>query len=297
MTRQATQLRFISPRVQARARFAACLCGVVALAGCERGSSADAPLPGNDNVLAEASGAVVTEYDLDAYLLATLGEYGAARIDHEGRKKALEGLVATKVIAKRRAEELNAEQEAELDKKVEAYREQLLVKQYLAAHAPPQPVTAEQIQGYYEENSDRFAGRSDRDFEILLSTDVLSDAEQRMLLDRLGQEASEDWAARAAALRAEGFPIQHRRGVVGRAPLHPRIDKTLATMRVGRESAPIFLEDRVYVLRVTGEKRHPPRTLEQASGEIRERLVPLQVKKAITQARTQAMQDVTVTYH
>ena len=271
------------------------LCGVL-MGGCEDHTGSSGALPGNDNVLAEAEGIVVTEYDLDAYLVATIGDFGAARIDDEGRKKALEGLVATKVIAKRRDQELSASDRAELEKKVGAYREQLLVKQYLAAHAPPEPVTAAQIQSYYEENRERFAGRSDRDFEMLLSTEILSDTKRRKLLDSLAKNDDDDWSARAVALRAEGIPIHHRRGVMGRAPSHSKLDKTLRTMRVGRSSAPIFIQDKVYVLRVTGEKQHPKRTLPEASGEIRERLAPLQVRKAIARAKAKAMKDVQVTY-
>ena len=271
--------------------------GSALAAGCDRDASAGATLAGNETVLAEAEGFDVTAYDLDAYLLATLGDFGANRIDEAGRKKALEGLVATRVIAKRRDEEMDPKERAALDKKVEAYREQLLVKQYLAEHAPPEPITVAQIEAFYQENETRFGARAERDFEMLLSTEPLSDTQQRALLHKLAEGGRDDWGRQAAALRSEGYPIQHRRGVVGRAPLHSRLDKTLRSMRVGTASAPIFIRDRVYVLRVTDEKQHPARSLEEASGEIRERLAPLQVKRAIAQARAEAMKDVKVTYH
>ena len=271
------------------------LTGAAAMGACS-GNASNASLPGDDHILAQADDVMVTGYDLEAYLLATLGDFGAMRIDEAGRKKALEGLVATKIIARQREQELSLEQRAELDKKVEAYREQLLLKQYLAVHAPPEPVTAEQIRTYYAENPDRFAARSDRSFEMLFTPESLPDAKQRQLLDLLGKIDDQDWAARAASLRARGMPVHHRRGVVDRAPLHPRLEKALRNMRLGRPSAPIFVQDKLYVLRVTSEKQHPARSLHEASGEIRERLVPLQVKKAIAKARSEAMRGLHVTY-
>jgi len=268
-------------------------CGIAA---CERAPE-KALLPGDDVILADAEGLVVTQYDLDAYIEATLGDFAAARIDEDGRKKALEGLVATKVIASAREKELSDVQRTELEKKEQAYREQLLVKQYVSFHAPPEPVTAEQIQSYYEKNRDRFGARTERNFEMLLSTRALSDAEQRSLLDGVAKSAEQDWAKLAAMLRADGLPIHHRRGVVGRAPLPPKLEQTLRTMKVGKASPPIFAQGKAFVLRVTGEKQFPPRTLEEASGEIRERLAPLQVKKAIGDAKAEAMHNVKVTYH
>ena len=264
-------------------------------AACER-KPEQALLPGDDVILAEGEGMVVTQYDLDAYIEATLGDFAAARIDEEGRKKALEGLVATKVIAAAREQELSEVQRTELEKKEQAYREQLLVKQYVSFHAPPEPVTAEQIQTYYNENRDRFGARTERSFEMLLSTRTLSDAEQRSLLDAVAKSTEQDWAKLAAMLRADGLPIHHRRGVAGRAPLPPKLEQTLRTMKVGKASPPIFAQGKAFVLRVTGETQFPPRTLEEASGEIRERLAPLQVKKAIADARAEAMQNVKVTY-
>lgn len=274
--------------------------GVLVVAACGIGACESKPeqalLPGDDVILAEAEGMVVTQYDLDAYIEATLGDFAAARIDDEGRKKALEGLVATKVIAAAREEELSKVQQTELEKKEQAYREQLLVKQYISTHAPPEPVTAEQIQAYYDRNKDRFGARSERSFEMLLSTRTLTDAEQRLLLDAVAESAEEDWAKLAAMLNADGLPMHHRRGVVGRAPLPPKLEQTLRTMKVGKASAPIFVQGKAFVLRVTGEKQFPPRTLKEVSGEIRERLAPLQVKKAIAKIRAEAMRDVTVGY-
>jgi hypothetical protein len=280
--------------------------GVLLVAACGIGACESKPeqalLPGDDVILAEAEGMVVTQYDLDAYIEATLGDFAAARIDDEGRKKALEGLVATKVIAAAREKELSDIQRTELDKKGQAYREQLLVKQYVSFHAPPEPVTAEQIQSYYEQNKDRFGARTERSFEMLFSTRTLSDSEQRSMLDALAKSkavansAEEDWAKLAATLRADGLPIHHRRGVAGRTPLPPKLEQTLRTMKVGKASAPIFVQGKAFVLRVTGEKQFPPRTLKEVSGEIRERLAPLQVKKAIAKIRAEAMRDVTVGY-
>jgi len=267
-------------------------CGVTA---CER-EAEPALLPGDDVILAEADGIVVTQYDLDAYIEATLGDFAAARIDEKGRKKALEGLVATKVIAAEREKELSDTQRRELEKREQAYREQLLVKQYVSFHAPPEPVTAEQIQSYYEENKERFGARTERNFEMLLSTRTLSDGEQRSLLNAVAESSEEDWAKLAAKLRAEGLPIHHRRGVAGRTPLPPKLEQTLRAMKVGKASAPIFADGKAFVLRVTGETQFPPRTLQEASGEIRERLAPLQVKKAIADARAEAMQNIKVTY-
>ena len=247
-------------------------------------------------VVAEVDGTPITEAELSTYLVETLGGFGAARMDEAGRKKGLEGLAATRVIAKARASELTEQESAELASKVAAYRDQLLVRDYLTTHAPPTPVTAAQIEAYYAKNKERFTSQTERSYELLLSDRVLSNKEQASLVQALSTPSEDAWAKRAATLRAQGLPMRHRTGVLGKAPLHPKLVQIARAMKVRQTSQVMFLQGKAFVLRVTHEKQLPAKTLQQASGEIRERLAPLQIKKSIAKIRAEAMKTAKVVY-
>jgi len=91
-------------------------------------------LDGDDDVLAQVNGAPVTRYDLERTIAETLNEDAIHQLDEDGRRRALESVVASRAIARAREAELEPAAREALERKVVRYWEKFLVWQYLHAH-------------------------------------------------------------------------------------------------------------------------------------------------------------------
>lgn len=253
-------------------------------------------LPGDDVVLAQVDGEAITQYDLDRALRSTLGPL-AASVEDETRRDVLESLVTSRALAAARERELDPVQRLALERETAAMREQLLVRQYLAVHAPSAPPTAEDVRAYYEAHPERFGARPVTMHELLHTTRDLDDDERERVLEALGTAAARpDWAALAAQLVARGLPIAHSTGDSEDAVLHERLRRALTRLGVGQTSTVIFVDGRAFLLRTTGHSERPARPLAEVSDEIRQALAPRSVRDSIRRVRDDALEGVAVVY-
>jgi hypothetical protein len=270
---------------------------IVALsAGCS--SKPTLKLQGDDEVLAKVNGTAISRYDLDLALRDNLSQRSLASLDDQGRKTMLQSLARGRAIAQAEDKTLSAERRAEIDKKVAAYREELLVKYYLAERTSKTDVTDDMIRDYYEQNPERFGASRVRSYELLTSAAEPSPAERPKLIEALGKlERERDWQAAANKLNKAGHAVRLAQGKGDEATLHPKLAQLIAQLPVaGASSQLLFLEGRPYIVRVTAEARQPPRPLAEVRREIRATLLPVQLKQAVQQASDQVLKDAEVAY-
>jgi len=254
-------------------------------------------LQGDDIVLARVAGDPITLYDLEQTIRSTLGDATAGRLDEAGRKKVLESLVASRAIARVQEAEMTAEEIAAIDKKTRAFREQLIVKQYLAKHVSPQPVSSEMVREYYEAHPERFGGSQIRKYEMITGDPKLKSAERDNLITELGKAMEHaDWQSWVNDLKEKGYPVSFRRGLATDKVLHPRLEKLMKDLKTGEISNLIFIKGVPYVVRIVEDKQLPPQPLDKVSDEIRRALVPVQLKKAVKQASEQVLAKSKVVY-
>lgn len=254
-------------------------------------------LAGDDKVLAQVNGSAITQYDVEHTARDMLGEHTATRLDEATRKKVLESLVQSRAIAHAREKELTPEERAELEKKVAAYREELLVKQYLVRHTRPSGVTGEMVRQYYEQHPERFGARKERSYELVTVTGTLTPAQRTSVIDALGQaEREQDWAAWVERLKKAGQPVALRRGHGDEGVLHRKLGQLMAQLAVGQASKLTFIDGTPYAVRVTAEREIPPKPLAEVSEEIRKTLAPVKVKDAVKQASAQVLKGTEVAY-
>lgn len=254
-------------------------------------------LDGDDVVLARVAGEPITRYELEQTIRATLGETSAGRLDEAGRQKVLQSLVASRAIARVQEAEMTPQEIAEIDKKTRAYREQLLVKRYLAQHAAPQPVTGEMVREYYQAHPERFGSRYLRKYEMISGQPNLKSAERDNLITVLGRATeTADWQNWVAELKEKGYPMSYREGMMTDNVLHPRLENLMKDLKTGETSNLVFIKGVPYVVRIVEEKQIPPQPLDKVSEQIRRALVPVQLKKAVKQASEQVLAKSEVVY-
>jgi hypothetical protein len=264
------------------------------LAACSSGGE-PATLPGADHVLARVGDSTITEYDLTQSIARTFGEH-APDLEDEARRKVLESLVTTRALARAREAELDAAGRAALEQDVASYREQRLMKQYLDAHAPPEPVSDAMIEAYYRQHPERFGGQKLRHYELITGR-ASSAVERDGLLSALaGAAQKSDLRAFSSELAAAGKPVSYASGLGNEAALHPRLRTLIEGLEVGKTSAVLFVEGASYVVRVTAIDEQPPRPLAEVREQIRDILTPIQLKKSIQVAGAQAVAAAGVEY-
>lgn len=268
----------------------------LAAVGCRR--NADVPeLPGDKVVLAQVNSSVITKYDLELAGRTLLSRATLSELDDAGRHKLLESMVQARAIAQKREAELTTTERAELDKQVAAYREELLVKQYLTKHIKPAPVSPELVARYYEQNQTRFGADKVRAYELITSPRELVDAERTPLMAALRDPAQhKDWSAWSAELQKKKLPVVYQRGTTQNGVAQPTLRNLIAQLAVGESSRLTFLDGRPYLVRVTEETTSPAKPLAAVSAEIRKSLFPEQVKHSVQAASELVMKDAHVVY-
>ncbi len=254
-------------------------------------------LKGNDTVLVTVGGSPITKYDLDQTILTTLSFKAAEKLDKAGRKKVLESLVTSRAIAQAQEKVLAPKESAALEKKVGSYREQLLVKQYLAKNTQLEPVSREMVMEYYESHPERFGAKTIRTYEVIFTGKDFDTGKREKLMTVLNTHGTKkDWKTWTEELKRKGFSIFFRKGQVDEKALHPDLKNLIRPLKKGETSRLSFIKGSAYLVRITDERMIPPRPLQEVRSRIRKSLAPIQLKKAVKQASTDILKEVDVVY-
>jgi len=278
------------------------VCGVVAgllLAGCEgdsRQALVSAPLEPSAT-LATVDDSIITRDQLELTIERTLGDSAPLFASAEVERKILESLVSSRAMAMLAERELSPSERAQLDLKAQAYREELLVRHYLEAHATPEPITTEQVAEYYNRHPDEFGGGVERSFETISSSQVLEEPQRSELITLLsGSSVHEnDWQTLVVAWRETGKPLEYRYNRLRPEMLEQPLRGLVESTPVGT-IAPLLVNEQLVLVRVTGEQHLPARPLVEVSAAIREKLAPQALKQAVKSLSAQALQEVNVQY-
>ncbi|MFC1749397.1 peptidyl-prolyl cis-trans isomerase [Pseudomonadota bacterium] len=256
-------------------------------------------LPGDDDVLVTVEGESITRYDLESAIGDMLSPEQGMFLDDAGRKKILESLIVSRVLAKKAIETgVDSELDA-LDKKVNAYKEQLLATHYLKAHVAPEPVTQEMVREYYEKHPEKFGGKTVREYEMLFEKEGSNKSQRASLLEEMqAATESKNWADYSTKRNKADSKLKlgYRSGELDVALFDKKLNALLMSLDVGETSTVTYIASRAYRVRITGERIVKPRPLQDVSAEIRKSLAPLQFKKSIKKISSEVLKTANVVY-
>jgi hypothetical protein len=266
-------------------------------AAAPRHISTEKELPPPATVLATVEGTPISDLELQIAIEAMMDKKTIGKLTAEQRRKVLDSLVASRAIALASEKELTAADLEVVEKKVQAYREQLLVKQFLARHAPPQPVTQEMVRTYYEDHPEKFGAKTLRRFELISSTAVPSRADRNALVKALGAGGRQkDWQKWTRQLTGKGHEVTYHQGQVEASVLDTELQRLLKPLKRGEMSAVSFIAGKAHLARITDEDRLPPQPLEAVSAQIRKALLPIQLKAAVSRISADVLGRADVSY-
>jgi len=248
-------------------------------------------------VLARVNGSPITEYELELLIDKTIGQKNASQIDAGTKKKILDSLIASRAIAIKSENQISEDEKLEITKKTKAYREQLLVKKYLAANTTPQPVTQEMVKDYYNTRPDKFGAKTIRTYEMIsISQDLTTGQRDKVLAKLKEADGKTSWNSWADELKKKGLPVFYKKGDALENLLHPKINNLIKSTGKGQTSKISFVDKKPCIVRVIDIRETPPRPLPEVSTQIRKMLVPVQLKKAVKQMSADVLKTSDVEY-
>lgn len=253
---------------------------------------------GEDKVLAVVNGSAISRSDLDLAIRKLAGQEAAEGLDETAAKKVLESMVISRAVSQLRQKEMSERDRAEIAREVAVFQEQLLVRQYLAEHGKPQPVTMESIQQYYDAHPELFGAGKIRQYEMITTGRPLQATERDELLGKLKDpEAHDKWQGWVDELVRTGYPVVYRQGRDGDEVLRPALAREITALSVGQVSPLIYVKEIPYLIRITAERNSPARPLSEVTGTIRKALAAQQMKQAIEQAGKEALANAVIEYN
>lgn len=210
----------------------------------------------------------------------------------------LKGMVRTRALATMAEKQLDDAEKAALDAKVQAYRDELLVKSYIEENIKPRPVTIDAVKAYYEAHLQYYTSAGKVSFEYLVTTkNTLKDDVLGKVLDAFTTTANvSDWKTYAEKLNGRNLPVAYKSAslipdAINKS-LRPQIDK----LQPG-EVSDIVYGDYIYITRLIERKPATTRPLHEVSVEIRKKLAPQKLKQELAQHIDRALQDINVEYY
>ena len=265
---------------------------VFALSACgEKADVADTPKP---VVLATVNGESITQADVDFMLERMLSNQAMVQVDEVLRKKVLDSLIASRAMKLQVQSAMAPEELAQVAQSVKSYEEELFVKEYLAKNVTPEPVSLEMVQAYYDSHQQEFGAEAIRDFQLL----VLRDAKDEKKRDSLLAAASSiksmaDWRQKSKEL-TQKYGLQFQEGRNKSGLLDKSLEQAINKLGQGETSDVIYLDDGIYLARVTQVTQTAPKPLAEVSADIRKKLAAQQLRAAVKKASEDVLTKVEV---
>lgn len=245
-------------------------------------------------VLVSVNNSAITEFQLESAINRTLGDSAALYGDAKFQKKMLQSLVISRSMSLLAEKQLDEQEIALLDEKVRSYREELLVKHYLQSNTQVEPVSAEQVKTYYEKYPEQFGAEIVKEFELIVSVGKLQPAEKMQLLKKFDSaKKQKNWDKWAKELSVASSPVRYKKAKAKLSILAKPVQKLLKNIAVG-ETSEVHYGDQLMIARLISEEQLPAKPLAQVSFEIRKKLAPVNMKKAVKQASELAKKQVSI---
>jgi hypothetical protein len=269
-----------------RWRSSALACALL-IAGCQGscGDKKDGP-----RVLATVNGTPITEPQLQIALRETLGP-DVKNVSETARRKVLESLVATRAMALVAEKHMSESKRAELEREVQAYRDERLIRAYLARHAPVAPITDAQIEAYYREHLADFGAGTLRTYELLAIDQELSGSARADAIAAFAKaERASDWRGTARELTQRGTNVRYESGQLPGNELDKNVVAVINTLAASQASKPFFVDGRIHLVRMLSSQSIAARPLVEVAPQIGRRLEQEAFESAIERAGDKVMQ-------
>lgn len=246
------------------------------------------------NIVAKVNDTVITKSQLDYTMTRFLPKKIDENTKEELSKKVLRSLVDSRLMAILEEGKLDKQERELLNTKVEAYREELLVKRYITDNIEPQPITQESIYQYYQSHLEDFGQSIEKTYEIIQSKATLTETERVVLLTELSNLSTvENWLSWVTDNKKLGLSYRKATSAVEilEEPLRGLINAT-----ADGKTSPLLNKEILTVVRVEKSKKVLAKPFNQVSGSIRRMMAPQALKKSIRDHLIKLKKNASINY-
>jgi len=248
-------------------------------------------------LLAEVDGEKIHQQQLDALLVSMFGEYQASLLDEQGRKKALDSMVASKALVKVSLQQLGKEEIEQIEFKSQQYRENILVNAYVKQQMTPQPVSNVMIEEYYQTHLENFGQKKLPEYELLTTKAVLADVSRDKFLQAFSEvDKAKGLKYIKQQMEKKKFSVEYHKGVLGESVLQAKIHNFIKSQKLQKVSNITFIDNKPYIALIISEQTRAAAPLSEVRENIRKTLAMKQVKETVKKLSEEAVKQVNVVY-
>ena len=248
-------------------------------------------------LLAEVDGEKIHQQQLDALLVSMFGEYQASLLDEQGRKKALDSMVASKALVKVALQQLGKEEIEQIEFKSQQYRENILVNAYVKQQMTPQPVSNVMIEEYYQTHLENFGQKKLPEYELLTTKAVLADVSRDKFLQAFSEvDKAKGLKYIKQQMEKKKFSVEYHKGVLGESVLQAKIHNFIKSQKLQKVSNITFIDNKPYIALIISEQTRAAAPLSEVRENIRKTLAMKQVKETVKKLSEEAVKQVNVVY-
>lgn len=249
------------------------------------------------NVVVWVDETPVTKSQLNLAVDRTLGASAGYFMNEELQEKILNSVISSRAMARLAEKKMDEFDLQELEDKVQAYREELLVKRYIKQEIVTTPVSDQQVKEYYEKHLDEFGAGTIKKFEVIESIGKANEEQRRAFLKKLGSvKKRKNWKQFVQSMKKKGLPLNYRmvnaKVSLLKNPLASIVKKTPAG-----QVSPMHFSTQMLIVRVLEEKKVAPKPMREVSAEIRQKLVPVNLKKSVRTLSEKARSQVKIRFN
>lgn len=274
----------------------------VALSACgnspeDRASNKATGTDDNGGVLATVDSEVIYESDLEAVLISMFGDYRAQQMDAASKRRALDSLIATSLLARQALSTLPKKSLDEIEAKTRRYRENQLVNAYMLTRVDKTPINNKEIKAFYESNLDNFGQSIVKQYQLLTTRGELPEELREKFMSLVSDSKSiQSLTEIKNILEKNGFDVQLAEDQLDAKITGSRLYNFVNAQPVNTVSDQIFIEGRPYIVKVLHEKTIAAKPLAQVSDTIRKSIMLQRLKTALKQHSEELLSKSNVEY-
>ncbi|BEU03029.1 hypothetical protein OAG1_18290 [Agarivorans sp. OAG1] len=257
--------------------------GLMLIVGCEQDTAPLSQPTLTSPVIVSVNGQNITEEMVNFTITQMFGEEERNHANPELRSSIINSLIASKAMSQAIAQQLDSEASKQIELKVAAFKEELLVKQFLQQNVTPTPVSSAMVTNYYQQHPEEFGAVEQLNLELAIQAANTVEQQRKVLFEKIDSlRSQQDWSASSALFTQLNLNLKTE--LVETSSLPIELQAITNNLPIGSTSKPTLVNGDVYILRLLSKRQLPPKPLSEVSVDIRKRLAPIQLKKAVKEA-------------
>lgn len=250
---------------------------------------------GNDKILVMVNGKPVTSHDLENYI-KLLHKSNHEQITNQDKQiDILHFMIKKQIIAAIAEKELDDEQRAFLQLKINEYKENLFNDYYLKKYTSTEQITNEMMITFYKNNYDE---KIIRQYEMIAtSTKIDSNRLKQFMDDTKNLKNKKNWQTYTRLLQKKGYPIQYYYGNENAKWLYPSNILYIKHLEPGQSSGVILQKGKIHFIRFISEKKQSPAPFNNVRNEILIKLQKEVQKKHSRKIVDEILKNANIQYH